>query len=239
MIKKIYISIFLLLIFFLVSCINLNNYVPIEKYNSKLSELEEANNIIDNNAIEIVGLKEEVNTLDNDLELSNEEIDKYNNLLINLNELLSNVYYMECENSGYTNWGTGFSIKYNNTYYILTAGHYLEDTEYNTGKYYNFRFKVNDKWIYPKLLTYEVTETTPDYAIFYSDKIKDGLKIDVNNTKPDYRLGINKLIQENNNWGIDGECGSPIIDLDGEVIGIHVGYISDIDDILQAIDNLE
>ena len=47
------------------------------------------------------------------------------------------------------------------------------------------------------------------------------------------------MIQENNNWGVDGECGSPIININGEVMGIHVGYISDIDDVLEAIDSLE
>ena len=243
MIKKIYISIFLLLIFFLVSCINLNNYVPIEKYNSKLSELEEADSIIDNKAIEIIGLKEEVNNLENDLDLSNEEIDKYNNLICNLNELLSNVYYVyESKNDGSSSWGTGFSIEYKESYYLLTAGH-IVDSEY--GKFVNLGFKANfsNEWIYPKLLVYEVTETIPDYAIFYSDKIKDGLNIDFENDISQFILGTTNndlnILRENKNTGKVGECGSPVIDLEGEVTGIFIGYITFIEDVTEAIDNLE
>jgi S1-C subfamily serine protease len=168
----------------------------------------------------------------NELEL---ELQQYKELISNLNNLLSNVYYMECENAGYSNWGTGFSIAYNDTFYILTAGHYVEDIEHGTGKYSNFKFKVNDEWIYPELLHYEVTDYLPDYAIFYSDKISSGLDYDLVNTEPDYRLGIDVLIEENNNWGEQGSCGSPIIDLDGEVIGLHVGYLQDIDIVLDKI----
>jgi len=232
--KKIILIIFLIL--FLTACTNLDAYVPIEQHYKTLLELEKANSETESKSLEILELKEEVNTLENNLELSSEEIEKYNNLIGDLDGLLSCVYYMECENSEYTNWGIGFSINYQDKYFIITAGHYIEN-EY--GLFNNFKFKINDKWIYPKLLTYEVTDTVPDYAIYYSDKIDNGLKVDLNNTEPDYRLGINKLIQENNNWGVDGECGSPIIDLDGEVIGIHVGYLSDIDDVLEAIDSLE
>jgi len=94
------------------------------------------------------------------------------------------------------------------------------------------------EWVYPKLLHYKVTDYLPDYAIFYSDKISSGLDYDLTNTEPDYRLGIDVLIQENNNWGEQGSCGSPIIDLDGEIIGLHVGYLQDIDIILQAIDTI-
>jgi hypothetical protein len=167
-----------------------------------------------------------------------EEVLKYQELIGSLDEYLGYVHRLECSNSNYENWGTGFSIEYKDKYYLLTAGHYVESLE-GYGVFGNFRFLINDKWIYPKLLTYEVADIVPDYAIFYSDKITDGFNVDTNNTEPDYRLGIEPLIQENNNWGLDGECGSPIIDLDGEAIGLHVGYLQDIDIVLEAIDNMQ
>ena len=242
MMKKIIIVIFILSIIFLVSsCINLNNYIPIEKYNSKLSELEEADSIIDNKAIEIIGLKEELSNLENDLDLSNEEIDKYNNLICNLNELLSNVYYVYGEGGGTWVAGAGFALEYKDKFYLITAGHAV-DGEWGIHKNLGFK-SIDNKWIYPKLLTYEVTETTPDYAIFYSDEINNGLNIDFENDSSQFILGtINNnlnIIRENKDWGIDGECGSPVIDLEGEVTGIFVGYITPITNIIEAIDNLE
>ncbi|MCJ7666175.1 MAG: hypothetical protein MUO59_05505 [Actinobacteria bacterium] len=170
----------------------------------------------------------------------NEELDRYKELLNNLDDLLKNVYYGRANND---NWifdeFTAFSVGYKNKYYIITAGHVVETEEY--GKCYNhsFRADFSDDWMYPELLDYEVTDTVPDYSIFYSDKIVSGLGYDLNNTEPDYRLGIDRLIHENNNWGESGSCGSPVIDLDGEVIGIHVGYMSDIDLVIEAIDNLK
>jgi hypothetical protein len=128
-------------------------------------------------------------------------------------------------------------LEYKGRYYLITAGHAVEG-EWGIHKNLGFR-DMDNKWIYPELLTYGVTNTVPDYAIFYSEEIDNGLKYDLENTEPDYRLGIDRPIQGNNNWGTDGECGSPIIDLEGEVIGIHVGYLSDIDTVLRAIDNLE
>jgi len=244
MIKKIIIVIFIISIFCLVGCTDISQYVPIDEYYNNLVELDKANSETESKSLEILGLKQEVNNLENDLadlelglELKDEEIEKYNNLISNLNNLLNNVYYVYGEGNGTWVAGIGFSLEYKDKIYLITAGH-IVDGEWGIHK--NLGFKdIDNKWIYPKLLTYEVNEIVPDYAIFYSDKINNGLKVDLNNTEPDYRLGINKLIQENNNWGLDGECGSPIIDLDGEVIGIHVGYVSDIDDVLEAIDNLE
>ena len=233
----IYIIIFLII--FLTACTNLVDYVPIEQHYKTLLELEEANSETESKSLEILGLQGEVNKLENDLTLNNEEVEKYQNLITNLNKYLENVYYVYQEKSdGSSVWGTGFSLEYKDKIYLISAGHAIEN-KYGVFKNLGFKANFNDNWIYPELLIYEITDTTPDYAIFYSDKIKTGLNYDLKNSEPDYRLGINKLIQENNNWGIDGECGSPIIDLDGEVIGIHVGYISDIDDVLEAIDSLE
>jgi len=165
------------------------------------------------------------------------EVQQYQNLIANLNDLLKNIYYVYGEGGGTWVEGIGFALEYKNKFYLITAGHAV-DGEWGIHKNLGFK-SIDNEWIYPKLLTYEVTDTVPDYAIYYSDKIDNGLEYDLNNSEPDYRLGINKLIQENNNWGVDGECGSPIIDLDGEVIGIHVGYLSDIDNVLEAIDSLE
>ncbi len=165
------------------------------------------------------------------------EVQRYQALIGNLNELLSNVYYVYDNNGTTYVFGTGFSLEYKGKYYLITAGHVV-DGEWGIHKDLGFK-DINNEWIYPKLLVYEVTKTTPDYAIFYSDKIDDGFKYDLNNTEPDYRLGINKPIQENKNQGIAGESGSAIIDLDGEVTGIYIGYLQDIDIVIEAIDNLE
>lgn len=165
-----------------------------------------------------------------------EELQQYKELLNNLDEYLGYVYYIECTNSiGGTGEGTAFAIEYNQDIYVISSGHIVENEH---GIFGDFRIKTNDGWVYLELLNYEVASTVPDYAIFYSDKIDGGFETDIVNTEPDYRLGIDISIQENNNWGKDGSCGSPIIDLDLNVIGIHVGYLQDIDDVLEAIDNL-
>ena len=248
--KRIFIILVIISIFCLVSCID--NYVPLEKYNSEISELEnqleESSNIIDNNAIEIVELKQEVNTLENDLELSNEEIEKYNNLICNLNELLKNVYYVyEGKNDGSSSWGTGFSIEYLGNYYLVTAGH-IVDGEY--GKFINLGFKANfsNDWIYPKLLAYDNDYLNKnDYAIFYTDSVDNGFKIDDDNDNGIYLLGSNNInintIENINNNSLIGESGSPIIDYEGEITGISTtdmnSYHTNINVILEAIDNAD
>jgi len=245
--KFIFIALLLSIIFLVIGC--LDNYVPIEEYNNEVAllenQLEKAKDIGNGKSVEILELKEEVENLEEDLDLTEEELIKYKNLLNNLNDLLSNVYYGYAENENWKSEGfTAFSLNYGDKIFLITAGHcvHYKDDKIDTGvyKYFKVRANFSNDWIYPKLLTYENDYTSGnDYAIFYSDKIKTGLNYDLKNTEPDYRLGINKLIQENNNWGEDGSCGSPVIDLDGEVIGIHIGYLTDIDLVLEAIDNLE
>lgn len=247
--KKI-LLVFITAIFILsISCTNLDEYVPVEQYN----DLQEANReILDEYKIlveEKNNLKYEINDLESklssaekeaekDLQLTEEELQQYKNLITDLNKLLSNVYYVyQKKSDGSSSWGTGFSIEYNGEFYLITAGH-IVDGQYGVFKNLGFKANFSDKWIYPELLAYEVTETVPDYAIFSSDKVKTGLKIDRKETLPDFRLGYGVLnvIIKDDRWGKSGECGSPIIDLDGEVIGIHVGHTSDIDIVL---DNLE
>ena len=173
---------------------------------------------------------------------SQSETKQYRGLIANLNDLLKNVYYVYGEGGGTFVYGTGFSIEYKDKFYLITAGH-IVDGEWGIHK--NLRFKANftDNWVYPKLLNYKVTETIPDYAIYYSDKIDDGLNIDFEDDSSQIILGnTNKnlnIIRENSNTGIDGECGSPVVDLEGEVTGIFVGYISPITNIIQIIDTMK
>jgi len=238
--KKIIIIVFIISIFCLVGCTDLSHYVPIDEYYNKLSELEEANSKIDSNAIEILELKEEVNTLENNLTLSKEELIKYRSLVDNLNELLSNVYYVyQKKSDGSSIWGTGFSIEYQGNYYLVTVGHAIEN-EY--GIFKNLGFKdIGNRWIYPKLLAYENDfRGHRDYAILFSDKVTSGLNYALNNSFPQYMLGnLNvNILRRYTRAGVDGECGSPIVDLSGEVVGIYTGDFVDIDIILEAIDNL-
>ena len=255
MIKKIIIVIFIISIFCLVGC--LDNYIPLEKYNSEISELEnqleESSNIIDTNTLEIVGLKEEVNTLENDLELSKEETEKYQYLLGNLNDLLSNVYYGYAENSNWKSDGfTAFSIKYNGNYYLITAGHcvHYKDDKIDTGIYTYFKFKANfsNKWIYPELLIYNNID---EYAVLYSNKINSGLKISEDTIYDIYNLDLDSYVLGNEDTGVNvfkksgvrtvGESGSPIISQNGEVVGIVVDSLlgTPIDIVIEAIDNLK
>jgi len=252
--KRILIILLTTVIILLTSCVNLEEYVPIDEYYNKLVELDEANSEIESKSLEIVGLKEKVNTLENDLadlelglELSNEEIEKYKYLLSNLNELLGNVYYGYGENSEYFGEFTAFSIEYGERYYILTAGHCVEMNEI---KYDRFKFKstFDNDWIYPELLTYQNNSINRnDYAIFYNNKIKDGLIIDDDNDLPKYILGNNKssinIIRSFYDKTFDGESGSAIIDYEGEIIGINTtdihSYFTKIDTVLKAIDVLD
>ena len=185
-----------------------------------------------------------INELQKQLADSQVETEKYQDLIANLNDLLKNVYYVyQKKSDGSSVWGTGFSLKYNDKYWLITAGHAIEN-EY--GIFKNLGFEINDKWIYPKLLTYENDyNNRNDYAIFYSDKINNGFAIDNENDNPEYILGTKTLniIKSFNINGIEGESGSPIIDYEGEIIGIDttdlISYYTDIDLVLEAIDKIK
>lgn len=190
-------------------------------------------------------LEEKLDKLKADYEDLTEKNIKYNNLIDNLNILLSNTYYGYASNGNWIIDGfTAFNLKYNNNYYLITAGHCVEN---ENGKFSNFKFKANfsDEWIYPELLTYkyEYDDDKPtlnvDYAIFYSDYINNGFTPEINRTYPEFVLGNGKFnIIRNAGIAIPGESGSPIINLDGKVIGMVSAPFTDIDIILQAIDNI-
>jgi hypothetical protein len=153
-------------------------------------------------------------------------------LLNNMNGLLKNVYIGSTspKESAYT--FTAFKIFYKDKSYIITAGHCVAD---NYGKEGVFKFKANfsQEWVYPELLGYKADFTDlDDYGVFYSDAITGGLKVTGDlNSKPsenNYLLGsIDKQLSIFRNLGDSserGESGSPVINNDGEVVGIYVIY---------------
>lgn len=107
-------------------------------------------------------------------------------LLNNINVIaFDTIYY------GYAKTGQGkghsfttFSLYYNEKYYLITAGHNIEN---NGLKYEDFASTSSDKSIEirPELLFYESDyENNKDYAVFYDDRIMKGLKPAKNNLIP-------------------------------------------------------
>jgi len=153
-------------------------------------------------------------------------------LLNNMNDLLKNVYIgsTSTEEPEYT--FTAFKIIYKDKSYIITAGHCVADNYEEEGV---FKFKANfsQDWIYPDLLGYKADFTNlDDYGVFYSNRITGGLKItgDLSSkpSKNNYLLGsMDKQLSIFRNLGDSsqkGESGSPVINQDGEVVGIYVIY---------------
>lgn len=231
--------------FLLIGCVNLNDYIPIEEHNFKLSELEESNIIIDNNAIEIAELQKEVDISASRLDLSNIEIEKYNNLINNLDEYLSYVYPMKVSNDNYSSDGMGFTIEYWDKLYLITTGHGVHYVfeDYDV-LYTNFKVGIDNNWIYLELLDYDNNYINKaDYAILTSNEIDSGFDVDLDNDRPLFLIGGNRLMSDYSRKTVEGESGLPVIDIDGEVTEIATTdlyyYNTDIDIILQAIDNLE
>lgn len=173
----------------------------------------------------------------------------------NLNDWLGNVYYVYGENA--KNWvaGTGFSMEYHNKFYLIAAGHIL-DCEWGIFEILNFKANFSDKWISPELIAHSANlmafmakedETLKDYAIFYSNEVKSGFPIDDEGDNPDFILGCEILglntIKDSNTPNIMGESGSPIIDKEGEIIGISVtnypAYYTPISVVKSEIDKIE
>jgi hypothetical protein len=157
---------------------------------------------------------------------------KLKTLLNNMNDLLKNVYIGSTSPKETAYTFTAFKILYKDKSYIITAGHCVND---NYGEEGVFKFKANfsKSWIYPDLLGYKADFTNlDDYGVFYSGGINGGLKVaDDLNSKPsdnNYLLGsIDKQLSIFRNLGDSsekGESGSPVINQDGEVVGIYVVY---------------
>lgn len=153
-------------------------------------------------------------------------------LLNNMNGLLKNVYIGSTSPKETAYTFTAFKIIHKGKSYIITAGHCVSD---NYGEEGTFKFKANfsQDWVYPDLLGYKADFfNLDDYGVFYSDNISGGLKVTGDlNSKPsgdNYLLGsIDKQLSIFRNLGassIRGESGSPVINQDGEVVGIYVVY---------------
>jgi hypothetical protein len=153
-------------------------------------------------------------------------------LLNNMNEMLKNVYIGSTSPKETAYTFTAFKISYKDKSYIITAGHCVND---NYGEEGVFKFKANfsQDWVYPDLLGYKADFTNlDDYGVFYSKDITGGLKVTTDlNSKPsenNYLLGsMDKRLSIFRNLGDSserGESGSPVINQDGEVVGIYVVY---------------
>lgn len=193
-----------------------------------------------------INLKVEYKRLVADNDKLKADNEAYSYLLNNLNSLLKNVYYGYASNDKYILDGfTAFTIYYKDKYYLITAGHCVESGE--VGKMTSFKFKANfsDEWIYPKLLAYENDfYNDRDYAILYSDKITNGfIKYSNNIEGKKYILGSinNKLnvFREYLGTGVNGESGSPAININQEVVEIYNNRFTNIQVVLNKIDVLD
>lgn len=193
-----------------------------EQYKEKYLKLYQA---YLNSLDEYSGLSGEIISLEKELSLLESQPQRASALLEDLNNMLSNVYYGIAENeTGYS--FTAFTIEYEGNYYIITAGHCIND---NFGSSGLFKFKANfsDTWIYPELMAFKpYFWDLEDYAILTSEKIRDGLNIGEGPTKSTYTLGSGKknlsIFRNLTASTKRGESGSPIINESGEVLGILV-----------------
>jgi len=193
---------------------NPDNYVLKEEYENLYSDyLKDQESIID--------LENQINELKSDPE-------KLRKLINNFNKLLKNVYIGSADPEELAYTFTAFSIEYKGKYYLITAGHCVKD---NFGKEGKFKFKANfsDEWIYPQLLGYKAEFwNLDDYGVFFSDELYSGFKISDQETKENYLIGsMEKNLSVLRNLGAGskrGESGSPVINENGEVIGVYVVY---------------
>jgi cell division protein FtsB len=191
---------------------DLNNYVTKEEYDRLYSDyLEEQKNKED--------LEKKIDSL-------KKEPEKLKEFLNSLNKLLKNVYIGSSDPTEIQYTFTAFSIEYKGKYYLITAGHCVND---NFGKEGKFKFQANfgNEWIYPELLAYKAEFwNLDDYGIFFSDKINSGLKVGSERTEDTYALGsVEKELNIFRNLKTSsqrGESGSPVINENGDVVGILV-----------------
>ncbi|MCJ7472394.1 MAG: serine protease [Actinobacteria bacterium] len=195
---------------------------------------------------EIKDLKIEIAHLEKETEEQNEQLSEYDILTGNLNKLLTTVFYGSAapETEGREKNFTAFSIFYKDNFYLITAGHCIE---YEGIRYTDFKFKSNtsSRWIYPELLYYEADYlNNRDYAIFTLSRLRTGLVIDDEDTKPQYVLGnferrLNFFKEFDH--AAEGESGSPILSSGCKLVGIVIKNNMDytpISEVTRTIDRL-
>ena len=172
--------------------------------------------------------KDRITNLENRINELKGEPEKLRSFINNFNKLLKNVYIGSADPKEIAYTFTAFSIEYEGKYYLVTAGHCVKD---NFGQEGKFKFKANfsDEWIYPELLGYNAEFwNLDDYAVFSSDKLYSGFKVSNQETKESYLIGsMDKNLSILRNLGSGskkGESGSPVINENGEAIGIYVVY---------------
>lgn len=178
---------------------------------------------------ELLNVQQEINDLKKNNEEKNKKINESEYFLKNINVIETTIYFTTADpliGEIKENF-TSFSIFYESKFYLITAGHCIEENGY---KYTNFKFQSNNSnnWINAELLYYENdSEHNKDYAIFYSSLVKSGLYPDIQNQIPFYIFGntikkLNFISKYNMMSSKKGESGSPVLNSDCKVIGIII-----------------
>jgi len=195
-----------------------NSAVNAENENLK-SEIEGLKSQLDDNS------SQEMENQPEDPETQPEELKK---MLNNMNDLLRYVYIGSSSPDELAYTFTAFTIAYKGKTYIITAGHCVAD---NYGEEGLFKFKANfsDTWVYPDLLGYKAEfYNLDDYGVFYTDGMSGGFAPSDIVTEDLFLLGsLDKGLSIVRNLGDSskrGESGSPVINENGDVVGIYVVY---------------
>ncbi|MFC2159129.1 hypothetical protein ACFLQS_00220 [Actinomycetota bacterium] len=195
---------------------------------------------------EIQNLKIEIAHLVEETEEQSEQLSDYGILTVNLNKLLTTVYYGSAvpeTDVGEKNF-TAFSMFYKDAFFLITAGHCIE---YEGIKYTDFKFKSNTKtyWIYPELQYFEADYmNNRDYAIFTLPHLRTGLIVEDEDMEPKYVLGNFKRqlnFFKEFSHAREGESGSPILSSGCKLVGIVIKNNTEytpISEVTRTIDKL-